>query len=218
MELHPWNAYTGEIGMVALIASAGGLGAFHAVLSRLHSDFTAPILICQHRCSRKPGTDALVEILSRSCKLRVMQAQTGMSVQAGMVYVAPPDRHLLVVEGKVKLCESPPVNRNRPSMDLLLGSLASQFGSRLIAVVLSGSLSDGAVGVVKVKAAGGRVIVQEPLTASAPGMPRAAISSGCADFVLPLTGIADALTTLAMVPGALKLFPASRPLWVVSKN
>jgi len=209
---HPWCSYRSEIGAVALAASAGGLSALIEVLSGLPDDFPAPVLVCQHRSCRPDGEDTLVRILARSCALKVIQAQAGIALP-GIVYVAPPDRHLLISGQALVLSDAAPVNLNRPSADVLFESLATQLRSRVIAVVLSGSLKDGAIGVVKVKAAGGRVIVQEPQTATCPGMPRAAIASGCADLVLPSWAIADAITTLAMVPGANGLFPLTRPAW-----
>lgn len=211
-ESHPWNSYSSKIGLVILTGSAGSLEGFRTVLSRLPAAFPAPVLVCQHRWSR-PGEDSLVKILRRYSHLQVIQAEAGIAVSSGCVYVAPPNRHLFFQEGRIVLCEPQNSTENRPSADLLLGSVASHFGGQVIAVVLSGSLSDGAVGVVKIKASGGRVIVQEPLTASSRGMPSAAIASGCADFILPLNCIADAITALTMVPGATELFPSSRPSW-----
>jgi two-component system chemotaxis response regulator CheB len=216
-EPHPWNSRPSAISVVALVASAGGLAAFRTILSRLPSDFPAPVLICQHRGHRAWERDPLIELLARRSRLCVVEAHDGAHIKAGTAYVCPPNRHLLMRNDRcIVLSDSDALNRNRPSADLLLESLAAQFGPRLLVVVLSGSLSDGAVGVVKVKARGGRVIVQQPSTASCPGMPNAAISSGCADFVLPMDRIADALTTLAMVPGATELFVVRRPAWTMA--
>lgn len=187
------------------------------MLSRLPRTFPAPVLICQHRWSRE-GEDSLVQILRRHSALEVIQAQAGTAIKPGTVYVAPPDRHLLFQDGFIALRVPERLNENRPSADLLFGSMADSFGGRVIAVVLSGTLSDGAVGVVKIKASGGRVIVQDPLTASCHGMPNSAIASGCADFVLPVDRIADAIITLSMVPGATDLFPPLRPIWASVKN
>ena len=156
----------------------------------------------------------LVEILGRCCSFPVIQAYAGSPLCGGIAYVAPPDRHLLVSSGRIAITDDPARNYNRPSVDALFQSLALEFGKRLIVVVLSGRLTDGAIGVDKVKANGGRVIVQDPLTATHDGMPNAVISSGCADFVLPVDSIASALTALTMVPGSTELFPVSMPLWL----
>lgn len=199
--------------MVALAGSAGSLQGFREVLGSLPEGFPAPILICQHRGRRDSQRDILVDILRRCCLFPVIQAYAGLPLLSGVVYIAPPDRHLLVSSGRIALSDDPARNYNRPSVDTLFESLAVEFGKRLIVVVLSGRLADGAIGAVKVKANGGRVIVQDPLTAMNNGMPNAAISSGCADFVLPLDSIASALTALTMVPGSTELFPVSMPLW-----
>lgn len=214
-DTHAWSSYRSGIGVVALAASAGGLSVLREVLSGLPGDFPAPVLVCQHRACRPPGEDALVQILSRSCALTVVQARSRMALRSGVIYVAPPDRHLVISRGCVVLSHGAAVHLNRPSADMLFESLAAEFRAGVIAVVLSGSLRDGAVGVVKVKAAGGRVIVQEPWTAECPGMPNAAVASGCADLILPLPRIANAITTLAMVPGATGLFPSLTPAWAV---
>ena len=140
-----------------------------------------------------------------------MQACRGSLLQGGIAYIAPPDRHLLVSGGRIAISDAPPIDYNRPSVDALFESLATEFGKRLIVVVLSGSRADGAKGVIKVKANGGRIIVQDPLTAMHAGMPNAAISSCCADFILPIDCIGSALTALTMVPGSTELFPASIP-------
>ena len=210
---HPWNSYQSEISVIALAGSAGGVQAFQTVLNGLPCNFPIPVLICQHRGKRESEQDVLVEILGRSCAFPVMQAYKEAPLHGGIAYVAPPDRHMRVSNGRIAISDSPAVDYYRPSVDVLFDSLAGEFGSRLIVVVLSGCRSDGAVGVVKVKAYGGRVIVQEPTTALHQGMPNAAISSGCTDFILPLNGIASALTAITMVPGSTELFTPVIPRW-----
>ena len=212
-EQHPWSSYQSEIGAIALAGSAGGVQAFQTVLNGLPCNFPVPVLICQHRGKRESEQDVLVKILTRSCAFPVMQAYEDAPLHGGIAYVAPPDRHLRVLSGRFALSDSPAVDYYRPSVDVLFESLAAEFGSRLIVVVLSGSRGDGAVGVVKVKACGGRIIVQEPTTALHPGMPTSAILSGCADFILPLNSIAAALTAITMVPGSTELFTSAIPPW-----
>jgi two-component system chemotaxis response regulator CheB len=210
---HPWNAYPSAISMVALAGSAGSLQGFRAVLGSLPQGFPIPILVCQHRRRGDSEQDLLVEILGHCCPFPVMQAYADSPLHGGVAYIAPPDRHMFVANGRIGISDDPARNYNRPSVDALFESLAVEFGKRLIVVVLSGRLTDGAIGAVKVKANGGRVIVQDPLTTVQGGMPNAVISSGSADFVLPLDSIASALTTLTMVPGSTELFPVSMPLW-----
>jgi two-component system chemotaxis response regulator CheB len=213
LDQHPWNSQPSAIRLIALAGSAGSLPAFQAVLCGLPRYFPVPILICQHRGKREPGQDMLVEILRRCCPIPTIQAYTESPLRGGIAYVAPPDRHLLVSSGRIAIRDAPAINSIRPSVDLLFESLATEFGNHLIVVVVSGCLADGAIGVTKVKANGGRVIVQDPMTAIHAGMPNAAISSGCADFILPVDSIGSALTALAMVPGSTELFPAAMPAW-----
>lgn len=210
---HPWAARQSDIGLIALVGSAGALQSFRTILRALPPHFSIPVLVCQHRMTRNSPRDILVQILQSACSLPVMQACDDMLLAGGMAYVAPPDRQLTVINRRTSVRESRPTDNFRPSFNLLFESLAADYGSRLIVVVLSGSLNDGAVGVVKVKANGGRVIVQDPDGASHRGMANAAISTGCADFVLPLENIASALTAIAMVPGATDLFTATSPAW-----
>jgi two-component system chemotaxis response regulator CheB len=218
LDQHPWNTYLSAISLVALAGSAGSLQGFRAVLGRLPQGFPLPILVCQHRRKLDSKQDMLVKILGQCCSFPVIQAYADSPLHGGVAYIAPPDRHLLVSSGRITISDAPARNYNRPSVDALFESLAMEFGKRLIVVVLSGSLADGAIGVIKVKANGGRVIVQDPLTATRVGMPNAAISSGCADFVLPVDSIASALTALTMVPGSTELFPVSMPLCGDSLN
>jgi two-component system chemotaxis response regulator CheB len=139
----------------------------------------------------------MAEILARRVELDVRQAQGGEVVRPGTVYIAPPDRHLLVnSQGVLSLSDAALVRYVRPSADLLFSSVAASFGPRVIAVVLSGSGRDGADGVVDVKAEGGTVIAQDEASSEFFGMPGAAIQSGAVDRVLPLAEIAAALIEL----------------------
>jgi two-component system chemotaxis response regulator CheB len=181
--------------IVALAASAGGLTALSCVLEELPADFPAAIVVVQHLDPRRPSL--MADILSRRTQLRVTQAQDGDCLIAGMVFVAPPDRHLLVNPGRtLSLSQSELVHFVRPSADLLFESAAATHKERTIAVVLSGSGSDGAMGLQAVKKMGGIVIVQDKSQFS--GMPEAAIHTGYVDYILPLNEIAEALVQLVM--------------------
>jgi two-component system chemotaxis response regulator CheB len=141
----------------------------------------------------------MADILSRRTPLRVKQAEEGEPVAPAMVYIAPPNRHLLVnPDGTLSLTQSQLVHFLRPSADLLFESVAASYGERAIAVVLTGTGSDGAMGVQAIKKMGGTVIAQDEATAEFFGMPGAAIQSGSVDFVLPLDEIPTALVTLVM--------------------
>ena len=185
--------------IVAVAASAGGLTALIEVLTDLPADFKAAIVIVQHLDPRHPSL--MAEILSRRTVLKVIQAKEGDKLTPGTVYIAPPNNHLLVNgDGKVSLSQSEMVHFLRPSADLLFESVAASYQERAIAVVLTGTGTDGSMGVEAIKKMGGTVIVEDPKTAEFSGMPAAAIKTGNVDFILPLAEISLALRTLIM-PG-----------------
>ena len=181
--------------MVAIAASAGGLSAISAVLSNLPSTFPATIVIVQHLDPRHRSL--MAEILDRNTTLRVKQAEDGEKILPSTVYIAPPDRHLLVnSDGTLALSQSELVHFVRPSADLLFESVAASHKERAIAVVLTGTGSDGSMGAQAIKKMGGTVICQSIESAEFTGMPLAVLQSKCVDFVLPLDEIAAALVTL----------------------
>jgi len=183
--------------IVALAASAGGLKALSQVLSALPEGFPATLVVVQHLDPRHRSL--MAEILSRRTPLLVKQAEEGESLRPATVYIAPPNRHLLVnPDSTLSLSQSELVHFLRPSADLLFESVAASYRQRAIAVVLTGTGSDGAMGVQAIKKMGGTVIAQDETTAEFFGMPSAAIDSGSVDFVLPLNEIPMALVTLVM--------------------
>jgi two-component system chemotaxis response regulator CheB len=183
--------------VVAIAASAGGLKAINVILSSLSSKFPATIVVVQHLDPRHRSL--MAEILARNTTLRVKQAEDGETMQPGTVYIAPPDRHLLVnSDSTLALSQSELVHFVRPSADLLFESVAASHKDRAIAVVLTGTGSDGSMGVQAIKKMGGTVICQDVDTAEFSGMPLAAMQSKCVDFSLPLDEIAAALVTLVM--------------------
>jgi len=183
--------------VVALASSAGGIAALSEILGSLPGDFPAAIVVVQHLDPRHRSL--MADILRRRTALNVAQAAEGDYMSAGTVYIAPPDRHLLVnANGTLSLSHSELVHFVRPSADLLFESVAASFRSRAIAVVLTGTGSDGSMGIGAIKKMGGTVVAQDQASAEFSGMPGAAIRSGNADFVLPLDEIAPALVTLVM--------------------
>jgi two-component system chemotaxis response regulator CheB len=186
--------------LVALAASAGGLRALSHVLAALPQGFPAAVVVVQHLDPRHQSL--MADILSRRTALAVKQAEEGDSLSPGTVYIAPPNRHLLVnSDGTLSLTQSELVHFVRPSADLLFESVAASYKDRAIAVVLTGSGSDGAMGLKAIKKMGGTVLAQDEATSEFFGMPGAAIQTGTVDFVLPLDEIPSALVTLVM-PGA----------------
>src|SRR6266571_1929809 len=187
----------GAFDLVALASSAGGLGALSEVLSALPADFPAAIAVVQHLDPRHRSL--MAKILSGRTGLTVKEAEEGDRLERGTVYIAPPDKHLLVnYDGTISLSSSEMVHFVRPSADLLFESVAGSYKDRAIAVVLTGSGSDGSMGVKAIKKMGGTVIAQDQTTSEVFGMPGGAIQSGNVDFVLPLTEIAPALVTLVV--------------------
>lgn len=175
------TASTQEAAHVVVIAlSAGGLLPARRLLGRLPWDLPAAVVLVQHL----RGLTYLPEILGPSTQLRVKLAEAGDSLRCGTVYVGPPDRHVIVTaDARIQIAERTRP-RHRPSADWLFESVAGAFGDRAVAVVLSGRLSDGARGAVRVKRAGGSVFAQDPATCQFPDMPIAAIQSGVVDHVL----------------------------------
>jgi two-component system chemotaxis response regulator CheB len=181
--------------VVAMAASAGGLRALDTVLSALPEDFAAALVVVQHLDPRHRSV--MAEILDRHTPLRVLQAEEGDHLAPSTVYIAPPNRHLLVNrDGTLALSQSELVHFVRPSADLLFESVGAAFRDRAIAVVLTGTGSDGSMGVQAIKKTGGTVIVQDEATSEFFGMPGAAIQSGSADFVVPLAEVSLVLVGL----------------------
>jgi two-component system chemotaxis response regulator CheB len=181
--------------IIAIACSAGGLNALSRVLSALPADLEAPILVVQHLDPRHRSL--MASILGQRTQLRVKEAEEGEKISRGSVYVAPPNRHLLVnADRTLSLTQSELVHFVRPSADLLFESVAASHKDRAIAVVLTGSGSDGGMGVKAIKKMGGTVIVQDRQTSEFFGMPEAAIQAAPVDFILPLDEIPSALVTL----------------------
>jgi two-component system chemotaxis response regulator CheB len=182
--------------VIGIGASAGGLSALSQLLSALPPTLDAAILIVQHMDPARPSH--LADILGRRTPLPVKQAASQDRLKPGVVFIAPPGAHILVdPEGTISLSHRPPVHFVRPAADRLFESIAGSFGSRAVAVVLTGTGHDGATGAQVVKRAGGRVIVQDESTSEFFGMPKSAIDAGQVDLILPLDQIAPALVALS---------------------
>ena len=161
--------------MVVVGGSAGSFGPLRELAGALPAGLAGSVAVTvhvgEHARSRLPW------LLSRSGPLPAAHAREGERLAPGRVHVAPPGRHLLVPGGVVELSGGPRVNRARPAVDVMFASAARWFGDRVVAVVLSGLLDDGAVGAALVAQAGGLVIAQEPGEAAQPSMPRAALAA-----------------------------------------
>ena len=156
--------------LVVVGSSAGGIEALSILVSTLPADFPAPIVLAQHLDPNRPSS--LDTILQRRTALNVEVILSRTILQPGKIYVVPSNRHVSIIDGCVEVQSINP-KRPRPSVDLLLSSAAEVYNERLIAVILTGSGSDGAAGAIEVKNLGGTVIVQDPQTARYPSMPLA---------------------------------------------
>jgi len=177
-------------------SSWGGLHALETVLSGLPQNFRTPIVIAQHRAADS-GSSALARMLSVRSGLDVSDAGDKEPIEAGHVYLAPSDYHLLVEPEGFALSTDDMVQHSRPSIDVLFDSAADTYADELVAVVLTGANADGAYGITRVKRRGGTTIVQDPESAEKRAMPDASIATGCADHVLPLEAIPEKLGEMA---------------------
>jgi two-component system chemotaxis response regulator CheB len=178
--------------IIAIGISTGGPNALQYVLSQIPADFPASILIVQHM--PEGFTEMFAKRLDECCALEVQEARSGDLLVAGRVLICPGNRHVMVRRmprgDMAVLSDSPPVNGHRPSADVLFHSVAQQFGLVAVGLLMTGMGEDGAEGLGALKAAGGVTIAQSEDTCVVSGMPRAAITKGYADKVIPLEGIA----------------------------
>jgi len=183
------------IDAVVIGCSAGGLEALQQVLRLFPAGLGVPVVIVSH--TAPDGIYLLPQLLGRICALPVAEAEEGEPVLAGHVYLASPNYHLLIEpDRRFALSTDPKVCNVRPAIDVLFVSAADAFRGRLAGIVLTGANADGARGLRAVAEAGGFGLVQDPLTAFADAMPRAAIASVPTAKVLPLPAIAGEVIAL----------------------
>jgi two-component system chemotaxis response regulator CheB len=204
------DARSGEgFDLVVMIASLGGLQSVTSVLSGLPADFPVSVVLLQHG-ARRDAAEVLAPLLQRRTEIPVRTARDQDVVDRPGVTVIPHGcSALLDADYRMQLI---PADRSGGG-DALLRSAAHAAGRRLIAVVLTGLLNDGADGVRAVKRQGGRVLVEDPQTARAASMPTSALATGCVDFAIPRTRLASALVALALAPGGADLFIVPTPAW-----
>ncbi|QND99056.1 chemotaxis response regulator protein-glutamate methylesterase [Burkholderia cenocepacia] len=166
--------------IVVIASSRGGLPVLRTLVAGIAADFPVPICIVQHIGRHRT---ILPELLSRWGRLDASEALHGEPPQAGRIYVAPSDRHMIVRGGGLWLLDTAAENFTRPAADPLFRSAAREYGAGAIGVVLSGDLDDGAAGLAAIRARGGYGIVQDPDECEAPSMPRSALAAAGADAV-----------------------------------
>ena len=200
---------TGQRDIVVMGASAGGVETLARLVADLPAEFPAAIFVVLHLLPT--GHSALPEILDRAGPLPAATAENGDEIERGRIYVAPPDRHLLLLPDRVRLTHGPRENGHRPALDPLFRSAARAYRERVIAVVLSGSLDDGTAGLRLVKRLGGTTVAQDPEDALYPGMPASAVGSEAARHVAPLAEIPALLCDLVDTPIEMAAGPPPDP-------
>ena len=183
--------------LICVGASWGGLDAFRHLLADLPEEVDVPIVLAQHRHPDSAGS-ALAELLSLRVRRRVVDVEDKMPIEPDMVYVAPPDYHLLVQRGSFALSLDERVQFARPSVDVVFESAAYAYGPAVIGVILTGANEDGAAGLATIKRRGGVAVIQDPAGATRRAMPDAAIAATAADAILPLDEIGKFVYGLCM--------------------
>ncbi|WP_446743645.1 chemotaxis protein CheB [Silvibacterium acidisoli] len=185
----------GPVKVIVIGGSAGSTVAVRAIVARLPQGFPATFFVLQH-CSPGWLAASSAGLIQSYASMPVHIAADLQPFHPAQIYVCPPDHHLTLEDGLMRLERSPRESFARPSIDVLFRSAASIYGRRMIGVILSGTLSDGTAGLWQIKKRGGIAIVQEPSEAEFPGMPLSAIENNAVDYVLPADSIADKLIEL----------------------
>jgi two-component system chemotaxis response regulator CheB len=181
--------------MIVIGASAGGVEALIKLVGSLPADLPAAIFLVLHIPAQSPSL--LPDILNRAGPLHAVHPVDGQAIEYRHIYAAPPDYHLMVEKGIVRIVRGPKENRHRPAIDPLFRSAARTYGTRVVGVILTGSMDDGAAGLLAIKRRGGKAIVQDPQDALFASMPQSAIAHVEVDHVVPLFDMAPLLTKLA---------------------
>lgn len=180
--------------IIVIGGSAGCHSPLRQILSDLPPDLPASVFIATHVPTHTPGY--LSEVLEMTSSLPVTRAVNGQAIERGCVYVAVPDHHLLVIDGTVRLGNGPRENLTRPAIDPLFRSAALSYGPRVVGLILSGMLNDGASGLKAIKACGGTAVVQHPLDADADQMPLSALEVVEPDLIAAASDIGQLLVEI----------------------
>ncbi|SDG58347.1 two-component system, chemotaxis family, response regulator CheB [Dyadobacter soli] len=181
--------------IIVIGASMGGFDALKKIATDLPADLDAAIFIVWHMSPYVRGV--LPQALNKVCGIPAAHAFDGERITMNRIYVAPPDHHMILEDGIIRVTHGPKENRFRPAVDPLFRSAAYIYGNRVIGVILSGALDDGTAGLWTVKYLGGLALVQDPADAEVPSMPESAIRQVTTDHITPLIEIAQTLVGLA---------------------
>ena len=184
----------GDLHLIAIGTSAGGVHTLSELVSQLPRDLPAAVLVVLHLSPQ--GRSVLPAILTRAGALEAVHPRSGEPLRAGQIYVAPPDHHLVVEDGRLRLSRSATENGHRPAIDVTFRTAALAYGPRCVGVVLTGNLDDGTAGLAAIKGCGGVTVVQDPRDALYPSMPESAIAAVDVDHVVPLHLMAPLLADL----------------------
>ncbi|MEF2549842.1 chemotaxis protein CheB [Aurantimonas sp. A2-1-M11] len=179
--------------IIVIGASAGGVPALRALVAALPVTLAAPVLVVLHIGANRSELPAL---LNAAGPVPAKHAEDGETIAPGHIYVAPPDRHIIVADGRLRLLRGPKENCARPAIDPLFRSVADSHGPDAVGVILTGNLNDGTVGLYEIKRRGGIAIGQDPDDAAYPEMPRSAADHVVLDYCLPLADIPELLIKL----------------------
>jgi two-component system chemotaxis response regulator CheB len=183
-----------DLHLIAIGASAGGVHTLSELVGQLPADLPAAVLVVLHLSPQ--GRSVLPAILSRAGPLEAIHPRNGELLKAGRIYVAPPDHHLVVEEGRLRLSRSATENGHRPAIDVTFRTAALAYGPRCVGVVLTGNLDDGTAGLAAIKGCGGLAVVQDPRNALYSSMPESAIAAVAVDHIVPLSLMAPLLADL----------------------
>ena len=198
--------------LVVIGASAGGIEALRELVRSIPPTFPAPLCVVLHLAPDSPGL--IPDILGRAGPLRALHPSDRQRLEAGTIYVAPPDHHLLVEPGRLRVTKGPRENRFRPAIDPLFRSAAQVYGPAAIGIILTGNLDDGTAGLWTLKQMGGIAIVQDVNDAMFPSMPASAANHVDVDYSVPLDQVPGLLVQLVGLPrGTTRPSSRRRLMW-----
>jgi two-component system chemotaxis response regulator CheB len=181
--------------VVVIGASAGGIQVLTGLFAALPADLRAVVAVVIHRSPMHRSR--LAAVLGRRARLPVVEPGDGQALRLGTIYVGPPDEHMLIEPGRIRLSRGPKEQGTRPAIDPLFRSAADAYRERTVGVLLTGAGGDGVRGLIAVKAAGGISLVQDPAEAPYPSMPRSAIANDDVDAILPVEGLGRVIVDLS---------------------